>query len=108
MSSYEVHKLQRCAKAKHAWVIKVHAHQLFAVVDDLRAKLGAEQYPKVDVPAGEKDERPWYFVFVKDSVCPGYSQDDGDVDMRLYVNDEGVAAHFYLLTGKTERATIEL
>ena len=108
MSSYRVHKLQRCAKAKHAWVIKVHAHQLFAVVDDLRNKLGDVQYPKLPVADGEKDERPWYFVFVKDSVCPGYNQDDGEVDMRLYVNDDGVATHFYLLTGKTEYATIEL
>jgi hypothetical protein len=108
MSHYKIHKLQRCAKAKHAWVIEVHAHQLFAVVDDLKAKLGETQYPKVELKDGEKDQRPWYFVFVKDSVYPGYHADDGDIDMRLYVNDDGVAAHFYLLTGKQECATIEL
>lgn len=108
MSSYKVRKLFRCTKAKHAWVIEVAAHQIFAVIDDLRNKLGEIQHVKISPEEEKVNPRPWYFVFVKDSVSAGYRSHDGELDMRLYVNDDAVATHFYLLTGKTDYATIEL
>lgn len=85
---YHISRIDRCALAKRAFVISVHAHNLFATIAHLTTILGPTQQPKLwAVSAKTKDTRPWFVVLTKDSVWTGETH-DGHIGIRLYINDD--------------------
>jgi hypothetical protein len=97
LKQYHIFRIERSAKTKRAFGITIPAHLLFQVVADLQAKLGPIQHPMLELAGnGVKDQRPWYFGFVKDSIWTS-GVHDGNVSLRLYVNDDTIIEQFDLI-----------
>lgn len=91
---FTVKRLDRCAVAKRAFIIDFAAHNLFGVTRYLETIMGSLQQPKLlMVPVKTKDTRDWFFAFTKDSIWTSGAH-DGELGMRLYVNDEKIIEYF--------------
>lgn len=107
---YAVERISRSARTKCAFIIHFRAHNLFRVVADLERILGSIQHPmQLAVPLKSKDTRPWYFGFVRDTVWAS-DVHDGELGLRLYVNDETISEYFDKLCDASypRRATVTL